>query len=105
MRVATWPKSNGALRQAREMFICPLCDRAVIYANAHHFVPRAKGGKETVDICIACHNTIHDLFTNNELRDVYNSLTSLKENQRFSKYLKWIKGKPAEFVPCFKTKK
>jgi hypothetical protein len=87
------------------MIICPLCERGVIYTNRHHFVPRSKGGKETTDICLACHNTIHDLFTNNELRDTYNTPESLQENERFNKYLKWIRKKPAEFLPCFKSKK
>jgi len=87
------------------MFNCPLCRRDVEYSNDHHFVPRAKGGKEKTTICIPCHNTIHDLFTNNELSNVYNTPAALKDQPRFQKYLKWIRNKPPEFLPCFKTKK
>lgn len=87
------------------MFRCPLCDREVVHSNEHHFVPKSKGGKEKTEICIPCHNTIHDLFTLNELRDVYNTPESMKSNERFQKYLKWIRNKPAEFIPCFKAKK
>jgi 5-methylcytosine-specific restriction protein A len=84
---------------------CPLCKRDVDYFNSHHFLPKSKGGKETTDICIPCHNTIHDLFTNNELRDNYNTPETLLSNERFQSYVKWIKKKPAEFIPCFKKKK
>lgn len=87
------------------MFICPLCKRNAEISNGHHFIPRAKGGKEKTEICVPCHNTIHDLFTNNELRDVYNTPEALLANERFAKYVKWIKKKPASFMPCFKSKK
>ena len=76
-----------------------------MYVNSHHVVPKSKKGKETIDICLACHNTIHDIFTNNELRDTYNTPERLKANDRFGKYLQWIQRKPAAFIPCFKTKK
>ena len=84
---------------------CPLCDRIAIISNDHHLVPASKGGKIKIEICIPCHNTLHDLFTNNELRDVYNTIETIKSRERFQKYLKWIKNKPPEFMPCFKTKK
>ena len=87
------------------MFVCPLCARTATYSSSHHFVPKSKGGKETTEICVPCHESIHDLFTNNELRDVYNTPESLLSNKRFQKYVKWIKKKPAGFLPCFKTKK
>lgn len=87
------------------MKICPLCDRAVDFTNEHHLVPASKGGKVKIEICIPCHNTIHDIFALNELRDVYNTLEALKAHERFSKYLKWIAKKPSGFYPCFKEKK
>ena len=87
------------------MFICPLCQRSALYSNEHHFVPKAKGGKEKTEICIPCHNTIHDLFDNNQLRDVFNTPEALLANERFQKYVKWIQKKPVEYVPCFKAKK
>lgn len=76
-----------------------------MYVNSHHVVPKSKGGRDTIEICIPCHNTIHDIFTNNELRDVYNTPEALKGNERFQKYLKWIAKKSPEFMPCFKAKK
>lgn len=87
------------------MITCPLCDCDVDCHNDHHFVPKAKGGKVKQAICLRCHNTIHDLFTNNELRDTYNTVEALKGNERFQKYIKWIRKKPADFIPCFKAKK
>ena len=87
------------------MINCPLCKRDVLYVNSHHGIPKSKGGKETTEICVPCHNTIHDLFSNNELRDSYNTPVMLRCQPRFQKYLKWIANKPPEFMPCFKTKK
>ena len=87
------------------METCPLCNRAVETTTDHHLIPVSKGGKVKVPICIPCHNTIHDLFTNNELRDIYNTIEMLKAHDRFQKYLKWIRKKPPEFIPCFKAKK
>ena len=85
--------------------ICPLCDRDADYTNRHHVTPRSKGGKITEEICVPCHNTIHKIYTNNELRDVYNTIESLKRQEKFQKYLKWIRKKPSGFYPCFKEKK
>ena len=87
------------------MFTCPLCHRNATHSNDHHFVPKSKGGKEKTEICVPCHNTIHDLFDNNELRDIYNTVESLQSHERFKKYLAWIRKKPVEYVPCFKAKK
>lgn len=87
------------------MITCPLCGREVENYNEHHLVPASKGGKVKTSICLACHNSIHQIFTLNELRDTYNTIESLRKNERFQKYVKWIRNKPKEFHPCFKEKK
>jgi hypothetical protein len=84
---------------------CPLCSRAADFSNDHHLIPVSKGGKIKVEICVPCRNTLHDLFTNNELRDTYNTVEAIQAHPRFQKYLKWIKNKPLSFMPCFKAKK
>lgn len=85
--------------------ICPLCNREADYFSSHHLIPKSKCGKITEEICVPCHNTIHKIYTNNELRDSYNTIDSIRNQERFQKYLKWIRKKPPEFIPCFKKKK
>lgn len=67
----------------------------------HHLIPqstcRNKYKKLKNDemnflwICKQCHDQIHAFFTNNELRDVYNSKEALISNEKFNSYVKWRK--------------
>ena len=58
--------------------------------NRHHLVPGAKGGKETARVHRVCHRFIHATFTNNELRDVYNTTERLKDHPDVGKFAKWV---------------
>jgi hypothetical protein len=86
---------------------CALCERAVpslAYIEKHHTVPRSKGGKETVTVCMDCGNQIHELFSNKELRDTYNTIEALKKDERVWRWIRWIRKK-GEFGICVKKKK
>lgn len=88
------------------METCSLCDRVIPsdhYKEKHHLTPRSKGGKDKVPVCIDCGNQIHLLFTNNELRDKYNSIQALKSDERIQKWISWIRKRP--FGICMKQKK
>ena len=40
--------------------VCPLCDQPFHDGvEKHHVIPRAKGGKLTVSICVPCHTRIN----------------------------------------------
>ena len=67
---------------------CELC-KMVLYTRRHHLTPKSKGGKETIDCCFTCENFLHKTFSNNELRDVYNSIESILSNEKFQSFLKW----------------
>jgi len=85
---------------------CLLCERPIphaVYAEKHHLVPRAKRGKITVQVCIDCGNQIHQLFSNNELRDTYNTIDALKADPKVQKWVHWIQNRP--FGVCHKSKK
>ena len=58
--------------------------------DSHHLVPDAKGGKATVDIHRACHRHLHAVFTNNELRDHYNTVDNLRAYPAIRKFSKWV---------------
>ena len=88
------------------METCNLCVRVIPSKNfkeKHHLVPHSKGGKEKVPVCIDCGNQIHELFSNNELRDKYNSIEALKANEKVQKWISWIRKRP--FGICMKKKK
>lgn len=90
-----------------EKIYCKMCGREIPDKRClerHHLTPVAKGGKETDSVCIDCGDQIHMLFTNNELRDVYNSIEKLKEHPAIQKWIGWIRSKK-EFGVCMKKKK
>jgi 5-methylcytosine-specific restriction endonuclease McrA len=94
------------MRQVQE-YHCPLCERLVPsdrYLERHHLVPRSKGGKDTEWLCVDCANQVHELFTNNELRDVYNTIEVLRQDQRVWRWIRWIRKK-SEFGVFMKKKK
>jgi len=88
--------------------ICLICRRETQekFLEKHHLIPASKGGKngKTIPVCIDCGNQIHLLFTNNELRDSYNTLEKLLEHPKIKTWVKWIR-KQNKFGVCMKEKK
>jgi 5-methylcytosine-specific restriction protein A len=41
---------------------------------------------------------IHALFSNKELKLLYNSIDKLKEHEQIKKFIKWIRKKPIYFT-------
>jgi hypothetical protein len=79
--------------------ICPICERAIPESqkDAHHLIPKSKGGKATEYLHRICHRQIHALFTETELATQFNTATSLKESPEMANFIKWIKTKPIGF--------
>ena len=81
------------------MVTCALCrrrfpDRAVADPQAfqdHHLQPERRQHSDTVQLCRPCHDQIHALFTNEQLREEYDSVTALREADRLQGYLDWIR--------------
>lgn len=71
---------------------CPLCHRQEAPFSDHHLIPKTRGGanKETVTICIDCHNALHAQFSNKELEKIYNNVEMLMTNETFSRTVKFI---------------
>lgn len=69
----------------------------------HHLVPRVKchsskygknlkTDRENVAfLCRQCHDQIHAMFSNNDLRDGYRTIRDLLGNERFAEYVQWRK--------------
>jgi hypothetical protein len=44
-----------------------------------------------VTLCRPCHDQVHALFTNEELRESYDTIESLRDADRLADYLSWIR--------------
>lgn len=85
---------------------CAICG-AETELTKHHLVPqvacRNKYKKLRNDdsnfawICRTCHDQVHAVFSEQELRDEYNTIERLVTSERLSKFVKW-KRNHKEFV-------
>ena len=73
---------------------CVFCG-LITKCNKHHIIPRAVGGKETIDTCQTCEEYIHRTWSHRELRDTYNNVEAILTNEGFQKFLKWRRKQPA----------
>ena len=82
-----------------QALVCPLCEREIPTAqrDAHHLVPKCKGGRDTSFLHRICHRQIHALFTENELANHYNSVDHLLAHEEILKFVNWVKTKPNSF--------
>lgn len=87
------------------LIICPICDRAIpdSQKDAHHLIPKSKGGKTTEYLHRICHKQIHALFTEAELAHQYHHAQILREHPEMKKFIKWVMSKPDAFYE--KTRK
>jgi len=100
-------RQSAALAQERPfvtggLSVCALCDRPIPpeLRDAHHLIPKSRGGVITVYMHRACHKQIHALFTETELAKNYSRLQELYAHPALAKFIKWVKGKPSEFNPA-----
>ena len=87
--------------------VCQLCERKIDKLTKHHLLPREEGGnKEYISyICSECHRQIYALYTNKELATRLYTLDKLKNDEKISKYLKFIKKQPPSKVTTIKKSK
>ncbi|MES3161720.1 MAG: hypothetical protein PPP55_09155 [Halorubrum sp.] len=79
---------------------CALCRRVVPderiddpqVVQEHHLRPEERATSPTVTLCRPCHDQIHALFTNAELREEYDTIVALRSADRLQSYLDWIRG-------------
>ena len=79
---------------------CPLCSRPIPPSeqDAHHLVPRSKGGRETTLLHRICHRQLHALFSEQELAREYASPEALLAHPEVAKFVGWVKTKPPAFM-------
>lgn len=79
---------------------CQLCRREIplneiddpAAVQRHHLRPERRETSPTVDLCRPCHEQIHAVFTNEELRESYDTIEALRNADRLDGYLSWIRG-------------
>ncbi|WP_254763684.1 hypothetical protein [Natrinema marinum] len=79
---------------------CALCRRIVPdetiddpqVVQEHHLRPEERATSPTVMLCRPCHKQIHAVFTNEELRDTYETIDALRSAERLADYIDWIRG-------------
>lgn len=79
--------------------VCPLCGRAIPPAqrDAHHLVPKSKGGRVTTYLHRICHRQIHAVLTENELARQYATVDALLAHPDLGTFVAWVKTKPDSF--------
>ena len=80
--------------------ICPLCERKIppSQRDAHHLVPKSKGGRHTEYLHRICHRQIHALLTETELARQFNSVDALLTHPDVALFVAWVKTKPDDFM-------
>lgn len=79
---------------------CLLCGRQLANpCNRHHLLPLSKGGKGTTTVLLhkICHDKIHSVFTEMELKRHYNTIERLKQNEEIGNFIKWVVKKEPQF--------
>ncbi|PSP84034.1 hypothetical protein BRC83_06180 [Halobacteriales archaeon QS_1_68_17] len=61
----------------------------------HHLRPERRAESPTATLCRPCHEQVHALFTNEELRESYDTTEKLRAADRLADYLDWIRSTDA----------
>ena len=85
--------------QEQPALLCPLCERVIPNSQkeAHHLVPKSKGGRHTEFLHRMCHRQVHALFTETELARHYSTVEALLANPEVARFVAWMRGKPDDF--------
>lgn len=80
--------------------VCPLCGRAIPASqrDAHHLVPKSKGGRETLVLHRICHRQVHALLSETELARSYHTAEALLAHPEVARFVAWVKTKPNDFM-------
>ena len=77
------------------LYRCALYEREVSKVTRHHLVPKSEGGKtDTVDLCSACHLTLHNFFENRTLAKELHTIEALRQQHDIARYLAWVRKQP-----------
>lgn len=67
-------------------------------ASEHHLIPKSKKGKETVTLHRICHDKIHSVFTESELKKSYYTIDRIMTLPEMVVFSQWVSTKPQNFT-------
>ncbi len=77
---------------------CQLCGRPLgVRREKQHLVPRARGGRVTVDLHPICHRKIHTTLDDRELDGPLATVDGLRYHPEVSRFVAWIADKHPDF--------
>ena len=87
-----------------EESLCQLCVRPIPKSqrDAHHLIPKSRGGVDTVILHRLCHRQIHALLTENQLARDYSTIDALRGHPEIAKFIEWISNKPTHIRAAIK---
>lgn len=87
--------------------VCALCLRPVSKSqrDAHHLIPKSRGGVETVILHRLCHRQIHALLTEQQLARHYSTIEALRAHPEMAKFVEWIRNKPTHIQAAIRRSK
>jgi 5-methylcytosine-specific restriction endonuclease McrA len=83
----------------QDLPVCPLCGRDIPLSeqDAHHFIPKSKGGRETRLLHRICHRQIHALYSETELARRLHTAEALLAEPDMQTFVAWVRRKPVDF--------
>lgn len=88
--------------------LCPLCNRLLAEpSNKHHLIPLSKGGKGTTTLLMhkICHDKIHTVLTEMELKRWYHTVERLQAHPEIARFIHWVQKKEPQFYDRSARKK
>jgi len=84
--------------------VCQLCTRPIpgSQRDAHHLIPKSRGGVDTVILHRLCHRQIHATLTENQLARKYSTIEALRGHPEIAKFIKWVSNKPTHIRAAIK---
>ena len=100
-RLQSAERSQFQTFKPEELSVCELCERPIPPAlrDAHHLIPKSRGGVITVFMHRACHKQVHALFTETELARHYPSPEALRNILKWPDSSIGFKTNPAISTP------
>jgi 5-methylcytosine-specific restriction endonuclease McrA len=80
--------------------LCALCGRPLAKPfNKHHLIPKSRGGKHTPTVLLhkICHDKIHSVLTEKELKRYYHTIERIKQVEEIDNFITWVCKKPDDF--------
>lgn len=84
--------------------VCQLCMRPIPKSqqDAHHLIPKSRGGVDTVMLHRFCHRQVHATLTESQLARNYSSIEALRGHPEIAKFIEWVSRKPAHIQTAIK---